>query len=259
MQTSLRDWYDTPHDYDIIFDADTAQEARFILDAYATYAGKQKGTPTVLEPACGSGRLLSALSHEGCRIHGFDLSDAMVDYASHRVPKARVWKDRLESFHCPLKRYDIAHCLVSTFKYLLTEAHAQSHLAHAAKYLRSGGIYILGIHLTDYSNQRCAHERWEGERDGRNVVCNTRTWPPDRRSRLEKIRTRLKITQNGRSELQKTHWSFRTYNARQVKDLLKTCTPELELAACHDFRHDIRETRELDDSYSDIVLILRRR
>ncbi|MBL9116801.1 MAG: class I SAM-dependent methyltransferase [Verrucomicrobiaceae bacterium] len=259
MQTSLRDWYDTPHDYDIIFDADTAQEARFILDAYATYAHGQKGMPTVIEPACGSGRLLKALANEGCRVHGFDLSDAMVEYASHRVPEANVWKDRMESFNCPLKGYELAHCLVSTFKYLLTEVDARSHLMCVASHLRSGGIYVLGIHLTDYSNERCEHERWVGERDGRQVVCNTRTWPPDRRTRLEKIRTRLKITQNGRSELQETHWAFRTYNAKQVKDLIKKVSPDLELVACHDFQHDIRQTRELDDSYSDVVLILRRR
>ena len=35
--------------------------------------------------------------------------------------------------------------------------------------------------------------------------------------------------------------------------------PELELVACHDFRYQIDETRELDDAWEDIVLVLKKR
>jgi SAM-dependent methyltransferase len=258
MQTTQRDWYDTPLYYDIIFDGDTQQEARFLLDAYAKHASKSEKPPHILEPACGSGRLMKALASEAKVVHGFDLSSAMVDYAAARVPQAKVWQDRMESFTCPLPQYDLAHCLVSTFKYLLTEAHARAHLRHVAKHLRTGGIYALGIHLTDYQNTRYEHERWSGTRNGLKVICNTRTWPADRKTRLEPLRTRLTLTQNGRTQRQETRWHFRTYDAAQVKQLLKS-VPELHLVACYDFQHDIQQPRSLDDSYSDILLILRKK
>ena len=44
--------------------------------------------------------------------------------------------------------FDLAHCLVSTFKYLLTEAAARAHLRSVARALRPGGVYALGFHLS---------------------------------------------------------------------------------------------------------------
>jgi hypothetical protein len=58
--------------------------------------------------------------------------------------------------------------------------------------------------------------------------------------------------------VQETRWQFRTYDAKQMRSLLKK-VPELELVACYDFTYDIEAPRELDDSYSDVILILRRR
>jgi len=124
--------------------------------------------------------------------------------------------------------------------------------------LKPGGVYLLGVHLTNYALTNHEHERWQGARDGVEVVCNTRTWPADKGKRLEDIRTRLRIRQNGETRTQETHWQFRTYDAAQMRRLLKS-VPNFELVACHDFTHDIEVTRKLDDSYSDIVLVLRRR
>ena len=35
--------------------------------------------------------------------------------------------------------------------------------------------------------------------------------------------------------------------------------PRFELVACHDFQHLIEEQRQLDDEYSDILMVLRRK
>lgn len=34
--------------------------------------------------------------------------------------------------------------------------------------------------------------------------------------------------------------------------------PAFELVECYDFTYDITDTRKLDDSYADIVLVLRK-
>jgi hypothetical protein len=34
--------------------------------------------------------------------------------------------------------------------------------------------------------------------------------------------------------------------------------PAFELVACYDFTYDLLSPRELDDSYSDVVLVLRK-
>jgi SAM-dependent methyltransferase len=257
-----QDWYDTPQYYDIVFDGGTAQETSFLHALHERYAqGKAQVSRALLEPACGSGRLIASMSQAGWSCSGFDANTAMLDYAKARCVRdgitAQLWHDQMQSFRAKGQRYGLAHCLVSTFKYLLTEADAVAHLQALADHLLPGGVYVLGIHLTDYSQQRMQHERWTELRDGVNVVCNTRTWPADSRTRLEAVRTRLRVTENGTTRTQETHWQFRTYDAKQVKTLLRK-VPQLKLCGCYDFQHDADQPRSLDDSYSDVVMVLRR-
>jgi hypothetical protein len=152
----------------------------------------------------------------------------------------------------------LAHCLVSSFKYLHTELDASACLQRVAQCLKPGGLFVLGVHLTNYDLAAEEHERWQAERDGIRVVCNTHTWPANALSRLEDLRTRLTITHAGRRHTQETRWQFRTYNSAQIKMLLRKVTT-LQLVQCYDFTYDIHESRVLDDSYSDIVLVLRKR
>jgi ubiquinone/menaquinone biosynthesis C-methylase UbiE len=258
-----KDWYDTPHYYDIVFDGGTTQETLFLEQVFVTHADKPlQKKRHLLEPACGSGRLLASMSKAGWNCAGFDANPAMLEYTQQRLKKAKqsatLWQDQMQRFTLPKQRaYSMAHCLVSTFKYLLTEADALSHLQRIAQVLEIGGIYVLGIHLTDYNHLKIQHERWVGQRGATRVVCNTRSWPADSTTRLEKIRTRLGVTAGSAQHTQETHWQFRTYDAKQLKALLRKI-PALQCVACYDFQHDIQQPRELDDSYSDLVLVLRR-
>jgi len=253
------DWYETPRWYDLVFDEGTEREADFLEQALAIY-----GTATgkrVLEPACGSGRLVEELARRGWNVTGFDASEAMLEHARTRLASAglsaRLGAGRLEEFRYR-GRFDLVHCLVSTFKYVLDGAGAESHLACVARALKPGGLYVLGLHLSDYGCDHKLRERWTAEQDGVRVVCNTQTWPPDRRRRREQIRTRLSVTERGRERRTETNWEFRTYDARQLRRLLATC-PELELVAVHDFHYELDWTRELDDEQLDALLVLRRR
>jgi SAM-dependent methyltransferase len=258
----LRDWYDTPLYYDIIFDAGTPGEADFLEAVHHLY-GPQGRSRRLLEPACGSGRLVLEMARRGWKVDGFDGNPNMLAYARERLKAAELhaelWEDQLQRF-TPGKNqpYDLAHCLVSSFKYLLHGRDAAACLRRIADCLRPGGLFVLGVHLTDYAHNPEEHERWQAERDGIRVTCDTHTWPANPETRLEELRTRLRITHGGRTHVQETQWQFRTYNAAQMRALLRR-VPALELVACHDFTHDIHATRPLDDSYSDIVLILRRR
>jgi SAM-dependent methyltransferase len=255
------DWYDTPLHYDIVFDADTTHEADF-LEAMRRRHGKTRGR-SVLELASGSGRLVRELSARGWRVSGFDLNPTMLQFARERLDReglsAELWQDRMESFRHPRgRRHDLAHCLVSTFKYLLNEDDALACLRRTAASLKPGGLFVLGLHLTDPANGRPLHERWVAGRDGVEVVCNTRTWPPQPGTRLEPMRSRLRVTlPDGRVRRQETRWEVRSYTAAQLRRLLRKAGG-FAVLACHDFRHDPEETRRLDDEYADLVLVLGR-
>ena len=257
------DWYDTPLYYDIIFDADTVEETDFletIFDRHGNGNGKNR---SVLELACGSGRLIREFGTRGWRGAGFDANPRMLAFARDLLEKKKItallWEDRMESFTVPRgKKFDLVHCLVSTFKYLITEDDARASLERVSAALKPGGIFVLGLHLTDYRESKVSHERWVVTRDGIEVVCNTRTWPVDRGTRTEAMRSRLRITlPDGTVQGQETRWTVRSYSAAQLRRLLGKVT-SLQLVACHDFRHDPDEHRKLDDSYADLVLVLKK-
>lgn len=255
------DWYDAPRWYDAIFDVGTAQEADFLEAVFERHACcSPRGRRKVLEPACGSGRLVVELARRGWRTVGFDASAPMLAYAAERLAgeglEAKLVEGRMEGFDAG-RGFHLAHCLVSTFKYLLTEDDARSHLEHVAQSLALGGVYVLGFHLTDYHETAVDRERWTARSGGADVVCTIQGWPADRRKRREKVRSRLRVTENGLERRFETAWDFRTYDAAQVRRLLRS-VPALEHVATYDFTHDIDAPRQLDDEQLDSVLVLRR-
>ncbi len=253
------DWYETPHYYDIIFDPDTEAELNFLeaaLERYGLSRGKR-----VLEPACGSGRLVQGLIKRGYTVTGTDLSKAMLKYTRARLKDAGL-KARLVACDMseapPKGPYDLAHCFVSTFKYLQTEKAALSHLQGVCDALAPGGIYCLGFHLTDYTIDHEDLEHWEQERDGLKVTCSIRTWPPNAKRRLEPVRSSISVEENGLTRRTQTDWKFRTYNSDQFRKLLKK-VPAFELVCTHDFEYDIDECFDLNDGQYDVLVVLRKR
>jgi len=256
-------WYDTPLYYEIVYQDYTRPETHFLEAIARRHGPVPKGPMHILEPACGSGRLLESLARKGHAVNGFDLNPNMLRYARDRLKTAHlrgmVWRDKLESFRAPPKAgFDLAHCLVSTFKYILTEAGARSHLRRVAAALRPGGLYVLGLHLTDYSQSEPDHERWVRRRGEIRVTSDTWSDIPNRRTRLEACRTRMRMTHGGKRWEEETLWDFRTYSPRELQSLLRS-VPEFELVACHDFHYELRRQRKIEDGAGDIVLILRRK
>jgi SAM-dependent methyltransferase len=257
------DWYDTPRYYDIVFDAGTREEADFLeaVDARHVTARAPGRARRVLEPACGSGRLVLELARRGCAVTGFDRNEAMLAFARERLRsagvEARLAHADLASFRFAGK-FRLAHCLVSTFKYLLDERSARTHLELVADALETGGVYVLGLHLSAYDDRRRQRERWVEKRGTTKVVCNTQVWPAHRKRRIEAVRTRLVVREEGRELRSETRWDFRTYDARELRALVRS-VPALEHVTTYDFRHRIDRPRELDDDQQDCVLVLRRR
>lgn len=255
-------WYDSPLYYDLVYADYTAKETRFIEGIMKRHGPKPVGPLRILEPACGSGRLLESLAARGHVVHGFDLNKHQVAFAKKRLKsrglRARVWLDRLQDFQVPKgARYDVAHCFVSTFKYIDTEAGAVSALRRMAASLRPGGLLLLGLHLTDYRHSPPDHERSRGRQRGVRVVSDTWSAPADRKSRTEAMRTRMLITEQGRTRVEETVWDFRTYSPTELKALLAK-VPSLGLVVCHDFHYDLASTRRIDLAYSDVLLVLRK-
>jgi len=247
-------WYDAAEFYDFLYDADTAQELRFLWRTAKRFGTQPR---RVLEPACGSGRLLRAFARRGCRVVGFDTNPNALRYASDSLRadslRARLSRQDLADFDCG-RGFDLAHCLLSTFKYLPRDTDALSHLRCVARALRPGGLYVLGLHLCDPAQRGWSTERWQRARRGLQVEIELASSPPDLRRRRERVRVELRARRGKERFESRESWWWRTWTAEQLSRLLRRI-PELELAAVYDFDF---APRELDDDRLDKILVLRR-
>ena len=133
----LANSYDYPHYYDIAFQAYTRQEADFIEAACRKYCPFD--ARRFLEPACGSGRLITELAARGYQVTGFDLNQPALSYLRRRLTRRRLncetFKAEMSDFRLD-RPVDAAYCTVSTFRHLLTEQAARGHLECIADSLR---------------------------------------------------------------------------------------------------------------------------
>src|SRR5947199_8368542 len=243
----VANWFNYPQYYDIAYQAHTRREADFIEAAcrkYCPFAPRR-----FLEPASGSGRLITELAARGYQVTGFDLSQPALTYLRRRVARrllhAETFEAQMSNFRLG-RLVDAAYCTISTFRHLLTEQAARGHLECIADSLRQGGIYVLGLHLLPLGVDKEDAECWT-ERRGETVVTVTlRVLRIDLRRRIENVRVCL-LVRRGSKELRLRHeFQWRMYTARQFRQLLDS-VPSLELCDVYDFRYDIEQPFALTD------------
>jgi SAM-dependent methyltransferase len=250
--------YDYPQYYDIAFQTYTQREADFIDAAcrkYCPFVARR-----LVEPACGTGRLVTGLAARGYQMIGFDLSEPALRYLRRRLARrllhAETFQAEMSNFRLA-RPVDAAYCTVNTFRHLLTEQAARGHLKCIADSLRPGGIYILGLHQLPLDGKEENVWHWTEQRRETKVTITLRSLRIHLRSRTENLRVCL-LVRSGSKELHlRYEFQFRTYTARQFRRLLNL-VPSLELCDVYDFRYDIRKPLSQNDKMTYRVFVLRR-
>ena len=255
----LADWYDFPQYYDIAFRSDTLLESDFVEAACRKYCPFR--VRRLLEPACGTGRLVAELAARGYQVTGFDLNGRALDFLRRRLARRGL---RASTFEADMSDFrlarpvDAAYCPINTFRHLLTEEAARGHLECVAKSLRPGGIYILGLHLLPLDADQESIERWSEHRGQTKVTVTLRVLASDRRRRIEDLRVSV-LVRRGAKELRFRHeFQFRMYTPEQFGRLL-AAVPSLELCDVFDFWYDIDYPLDWSDDLADTVVVLRKR
>jgi len=134
--------------YDAAFSWDVMDEVCWLVGRFGP------DTRSVLEPACGSGRLLEGLVRVGLDVAGFDRSEVMLDRARKRfeslgLPVPALRAGMLED--CAAidfeQRFDAAVLPIGTFGYLQDNARALAHLEGVAWHLAPGSRYMIQFEL----------------------------------------------------------------------------------------------------------------
>jgi len=102
---------------------------------------EENNVESILEVACGTGRLMTILESGGYRVTGLDLSPDMLTLARPRVKGVLARGDMRElGFR---EEFDAVLCLGSSFTYMSTDQDALKALRGFHSALKPGGILVL--------------------------------------------------------------------------------------------------------------------
>jgi len=248
--------YDYPAYYDLVYGSDCRAEVQFFQACIRKHA--RRPVRRVFEPACGTGRLLLRLAGGGYRVSGNDLCEPAVRYCNRRLarhgfpPTAEIAD--MADFTLPY-RADAALNTIGSFRHLLTEEAATAHLRCMSRVLETGGIYIVGLHLTPLSGTPLDHESWSARRGHLAVCTDMRTVRRDCRKRVEVVRTAVDVFTPTRTRRIVGEMRFRTYTHRQFERLLGS-VPSLRSVATYDFSYDVRRPIQVDPDTEDVAYVL---
>lgn len=254
----MTDPYDAPRLWDLAFHDETRPEAEFLTAVARQHL--HTATPRTLEIGCGGGRQVLELCRRGWDVSAIDLNSHCVRTVRQRLKRAKLIADvqqqDMRDFHFP-RPFQLLHCLVNTFRHLLTEADARQHLECVAAHLEPGGLYVLGFHLLPPDAEELDCERWTVHRGQLRLTTTIRVLEFSRRKREELLRFSLKATRPGRIRRFQAEHQLRIYRADQFRRLLKS-VPKLQLIDVFDFCYDATEPLALDDQLGDAVFVLKK-
>jgi SAM-dependent methyltransferase len=141
--------------YDIAFDWDISDEADWLVDRLEATA--------VLEPGCGSGRMLEALAERGCQVAGLDASPQMIELARRRLgTRADLFEADMTQFELG-RTFDGAVCPINTLLHL-TPDELGRHLHRMSQHLERRSRYLVQVGLVAPDDEPFAGSHWDSSR-----------------------------------------------------------------------------------------------
>jgi ubiquinone/menaquinone biosynthesis C-methylase UbiE len=148
--------------YDLAFSWDLSHELSFIESLMGRSQGRR-----VLVAACGTGRYALPLAKLGCKVTAFDLHTKMlqfaVSYRSHENISYRL-DDLTQMSELKSHSQDFGILLNNSFRYILDEMKAMSHLRQVSRVLKTGASYLMELGLNDTKSLLGGSYEWISRR-----------------------------------------------------------------------------------------------
>jgi len=226
--------YADPMVYDILYTPGTAGEVSAFEKIENEFADRRlKKNRLWFEPACGTGRYLRVAQGRGRRIAGFDLDEGQLAYARGRLkgPPGSLFAADMTSFANAAERaglkpgsIEFAFIPVNTIRHLESDRAMLRHFAQMADLLKSGGIYLVGLSLTDYGNLLPEEDLWQTARGRCQVSQLVNYLPPEpgtKTRRIETVISHLTVKRPGGIQHHDDTYGLRTYDVKQWRALIK--------------------------------------
>ncbi len=119
---------------------------REFLDLAGSHIGSD--VRSVLELACGTGRILEMFSGEGIALHGLDISPGMLSQARIRLPAATLHRMSMVGFELDSK-FDMIICLFDSINHVKTFSEWESVFTAVRHHLLPGGTFLLDFNTSE--------------------------------------------------------------------------------------------------------------
>lgn len=182
---------------------------------------EEKNVESILEVACGTGRLMAILEAVGYRVTGLDLSPEMLALARPRVKGMLVQGDmRKLGFS---EEFDAVLCLGSSFTYMSTDLDAVNALTGFHRALRPGGDLVFD----NFNAERFDPERYRDWREnvyrveGAKITRRSRSrgWSP--KTQRWVAEWEYTIEKNGSTQRVTDSGALRAFTYHQIVGLLE--------------------------------------
>jgi SAM-dependent methyltransferase len=179
--------------YDIAFDWDISEEVEWLT------ARLGPDCRTVLEPGCGSGRMLEAFAERGLDVTGIDVSEPMLELARRRLAgRGTVVLADMTDFDLG-DTFDGAVCPINTLLHLSPAALAR-HLACVDRHLRAEARYLVQVGLVEPDQwEPFGGSHWEAERDGTRLKVDWVDEELDVAQGISRQRSRIEVVAGDRA------------------------------------------------------------
>lgn len=224
-------FYDLPLYYDIAFDWDVTGEVELFEQAF-----DEQGTGAlqrVLEPACGTGRMLRALAKRGYDLLGYDVNAKMVAFARQHTPDEVnvVQADMTDAVFSPT--FDAALCPINSLGHLQTDERVAKHFDAVGRSLRIDGVYVIQLSSVYEDLGEFDPEHWTAERDGVSVEITWRVVSEDIITRRALHHSTLVVNDHGVTRVFEEDHAMRVWTYDDIQRLVGECDT-LTLAAVYD-------------------------
>ena len=177
--------------YDIAFGWDVSDEVAWLYE--------RLGRPrSLLEPGCGSGRMLEAFARRRVAVAGIDVSAQMLELARERLgTEADLYLADMTDFDLG-RRFDAAVSPINTLLHLTSDELAR-HLDCMARHLEQNGIYLVQVGLLDPSGEKHPGSQWEERQGGTTLRCEWTDEELDFERGTSRQRSRIEVLSGDRA------------------------------------------------------------
>ena len=257
-ETDTFQLYNHPEIYDIAFSWDLTEEIRFFNRVFETQV--PFSVKRVLEPACGTGRMLRALAGGGFKVTGYDDNPFMVRYAEDSIAahgkNSRVMLAEMASAEIP-GEFDAAVNSINSIGDLHSDEEIVSHFRTTGSSLREDGVYVLHLNFA-HKGELPDGNFWTLERGGIRVSTSWRILNEDSETKLSHQVCTFDVEQNGKIDRFEERHTLRLWLFSDLEKLTQQ-SEEFEVSAVYgeDFEA-LEDDEQLTGELGNVYVILRK-